>query len=124
MANLQLYASGYISVDGVTLTEETSMTLEKKSGLNPVMTVIGGFAGMSQGATTCEISIDNAVPSRDFEFNPDRYMRLGSVVEVIVQMAGRLTTVKGFITEASYSHSVGDAAKLSMKLMTRFEDFE
>ena|SRR5688572_7206932 len=124
MANLQLYASGYVQVDGKTLTEETSLTLEKKSGLNPVMTVINGFSGMSQGATTVEISIDSAVPSRDFEFNPDRYMRLGSVVEVIVQMAGRLTTVKGFITEASYSHSVGDAAKLSMKLMCKFEDFE
>jgi hypothetical protein len=124
MASLQSYAVGYISVDGKTLVEETSMTIEKKSGLNPVLTVIGGFAGMSQGATTAEISIDSAVPTRDFEFNPDRYMRLGSVVEVTIQMAGRLTTCKGYITESSYSHSVGDAAKLSMKLMCRFEDFE
>lgn len=124
MANLQLYSNALVHVDGKLLTQENSLTVEKKSGLNPVFTTVDGFAGMTQGATTVEVSIDNAVPSVDFELNPDPYMRTGAVVEVMIEMAGRLTTIKGFITDTTYSHSVNDSSKLSMKLMCRFEDFE
>lgn len=124
MANLQLYSNCYVTVDGKLLTQENSVTVEKKSGLNPVFTVATGFAGMTQGATTCEVSIENAVPSSDFELNPDPYMRTGAVVEVGIIMAGRQTVIKGFITDTTYSHSVNDSSKLSMKLLCRFEDFE
>ena len=124
MSNLIIYSSAYVSIDGRLLTEESSVSVEKKSGLNPVYTTVGGLAGMTQGAATAEISIDNAVPSADFEFNPDPYMRAGSVVEIQVEMAGRKTVFKGFITDASYSHSVSDSSKLSMKCLCRFSDFE
>lgn len=124
MSNLQLYSNAYVTIDGKLLTEESSVSVEKKSGLNPVFTVANGFAGMTQGASTAEISVDNAVPSADFEFNPDSYMRTGSVVEIGVIMAGRQSVFKGFITEATYGHSVNDASKLSMKFMCRFSDFE
>lgn len=124
MANLQLYSNAYVSIDGKLLVEEASVTLEKKSGLNPVFTVAGGLAGMSQGASTIEVTVDNAVPSIDFEFNPDMYMRTGAVVEVGVVMASRQSVFKGFITDATYSHSVNDASKLSMKFLCRFSDFE
>lgn len=121
---LQLYATGFVSVDSKILMEETAMSLTKKSGLNPVFTVAKGFAGMSQGATTVEIQIDGAVPSSDFEFMPDQYMRLGTVVDVTVVMAGRQSVHKGFITEANYSHSVNEASKLSMTILAQFSDFE
>jgi hypothetical protein len=124
MANLTLYSNAYVTVEGKLLTQESSVSVEKKSGLNPVYTVAEGLAGMSQGASTAEISIDNAVPSADFEFNPDAFMRTGAVVEIGVIMAGRQSVFKGFITDATYSHSVNDASKLSMKLLCRFSDFE
>lgn len=122
--NLQLYSPAFLTIDGTILTQETTISVEKKSGLNPVYTVALGFAGMSQGATTCEVSVDNAVPSSDFEFSPDKYMRTGQVVEIGIIMANRQMTAKGFITDATYSHSVNEASKLSMKIMTRFSDFE
>lgn len=124
MAALTLYANASVFIDNNLLTQENSVTLEKKSGLNPVFTVAEGLAGMSQGAATMEISIENAVPSADFEFNPDAYMRVGQVVEVGIVMANRQTRAKGFITDASYSHSVNDSAKLSMKILCRYSDFE
>lgn len=124
MANLQLYSNAFVTIDGKLLTEEASVTVEKKSGLNPVFTVALGLAGMSQGATTAEVSIESAVPSADFEFNPDAFMRTGQVVELGIIMASRQMVTKGFITDATYSHSVGDASKLSMKLLCRFSDFE
>lgn len=124
MANLQLYSNAYVTIDGRLLTQESSVSIDKKSGLNPVFTVAEGLAGMSQGASTCEVSIDNAVPSADFEFNPDPYMRTGAVVEIGIIMASRQTVFKGFITEATYHHAVNDASKLSMKMLCRFADFE
>lgn len=123
-ANLQIYSSAYVTIDNKLLAQEVSVTVEKKSALQPVFTLAAGFAGMSLGAGTAEVTIDNAVPSSDFEFNPDPYMRTGAVVEVGLVMAGRQSVFKGFITDATYSHSVNDSSKLSMKLLCRFSDFE
>lgn len=124
MANLDLYTSQFITVDGKLLVQETSLSVVKKSGLNPVFTVALGFAGMSQGATTVEVTVENAVPSADFELNPDAAMLTGKVVEIGIIMAGRQTIMKGFITEATYQHSVNEAGKLSFSAMCAWGNFE
>jgi hypothetical protein len=124
MADLKLYSNCDVFINGSLLAEEASVTVEKKSGLNPVFTVAIGLAGMTQGAATAEISIESAVPSADFEFNPDGFMLVGEVVDFRAVMANRETNCKGFITDATYSHSVNDASKLSMKLLCRFSEFE
>lgn len=122
--SVQLYSSAFATINGKLLTEEASITVTKSSGLNPVFTVNKGFAGMSQGAATAEIDIDNAVPSADFEFNPDSFMQEGSTIEIGIIMAGRQTVFVGFITSATYAHSVNQEAKMSMKIMAGFEVFE
>jgi hypothetical protein len=124
MANQQIYSNAFVTINGQLLIEEASVTVDKKSGLLPVMTVAKGFAGMTQGASYAEVTIDEAVPSADFEFNPDNYMKTGAIVEVGVIMASRQTVFKGFITDATYSHSVNNESKLTMKLMVAFENFE
>jgi hypothetical protein len=121
---LQLYSNAFVTLDGRLLTEEASISVDKKSGLNPVFTVPKGFAGMSQGAASCEVTIETAVPAIDFEFNPDAYMRTAQVVEVGIVLANRQTVFKGFITDASYSHSANQESKLQIKIMTQFADFE
>ncbi len=118
------YSNAFVTVNGRLLAEEASVTLTKNSGLNPVFTVAKGFAGMSQGAGTLEIDIESAVPSADFEFAPDAFIKSGSVIEVGVIMANRQTVAKGFIMSASYSHSVNAESKLSMKIMAGLEPFE
>jgi hypothetical protein len=124
MADLKLYSNCSVFINGTLLAEESSVTVEKKSGLNPVFTVAIGLAGMTQGAATSEITIESAVPSADLELNPDGFMLVGSVVDFRCVMANRETNCKGFITDATYSHSVNEASKLSMKLLTRFGEFE
>lgn len=123
-ADLQLYANIRIELANTVLAEATSISIDKKSGMIPVFTVGSGFSGMTQGASTCEISVENAVPSADFEFSPDQYMRLGTVVDIVIEMAAKQTVVKGFITDCTYSYSINDSSKLSLKLMSRFGDFE
>ena len=122
---LTLYSNAFITIVGVgLLAQESSLTIEKKSGLLPTFTVVEGLAGMTQGAGTAEITVENAVPSADFEMNPDPFMRTGAVVEIWTDMASRRSVFKGFITDATYSHSVNDASKLTMKFLCRFSDFE
>ena len=121
---LQIYSGSFVFIDGSLLTQEFAVTLEKKNNAEPKYTLAKGFAGMSQGAAVVEVTIENAVPSADFEFSPDFFIRTNAAVEIGVVMASRQTIFKGFITDATYSHSVNDASKLSMRLLCRFEEFE
>ncbi len=123
-ANMELYSNAFVTFDGKLLVQEAQVTVEKKSGLNPVFTVALGLAGMTQGASTVEITIEEAVPSADFEINPDPYMRTGQVVEVGIIMGGRQSVHKCFLTDATFSHGTNDASKVSMKFLGRFADFE
>lgn len=124
MADLKLYSNAETYINGALLSESTSVSVEKKSGLNPVFTVNIGLAGMTQGASTAEVTIETAVPSADFELNPDGYMAVGEVVDFRMVMASRETNCKGFITDATYNHGVNDASKLTMKLLCRYSEFE
>lgn len=124
MANFEQYSALYATVDGKLLTEATSINVVKHSGLNRVDTIAKGFAGMSQGSVSCDVTVENAVPSSDFELNPDAAMLTGKVVEIGVIMAGRQTVMKGFITEATYSLSVNDSGKLSFSAMCAYGEFE
>lgn len=124
MANLELYSNAYVIVNGTLWAQVASVSIEKKSGSTPQYTLHSGFAGLSQGAGVVEITIDSAVPSKDFEFNPDPQIRTGETIEIGVAMAGRQSVFKGFITDATYSHSVNDSSKLSMKMICRYGEFE
>lgn len=124
MSDPQLYTATYVTFDGKLLAEEASITIDKKSGLNPVYTVAKGFAGMAVGASSIEMTIETATPAADFEVNPDPYLRTGKLVEIGAVMSGRQTVGKFFITDATYSHAVNQESKLTMKFMGSFKDWE
>lgn len=121
---LQTYSNAYVVIEGRLLTQEASVSIEKVSNSKPRNTLAKGFAGMSLGAGLAEVSVENAVPSKDFEWHPDFFLRTGQAVEVGIAMASRQTLIKGFITSVTYSHAVNDAAKMSFKLTCRLADFE
>ena len=125
MANFQIYSNCIVKIDGKLLTEEGTVSFDKKSGLNPVFTTVKGYAGMAQGAGFTEVTIESAVPSTDFEFNPDPYLlKPNKTVEVTLIMAGRQTVCNGFITDATYSHSVNKESQLHIKVMCEITPFE
>lgn len=122
--NLQIYSNAYVSIDGAPLTNEASLTLEKKGRHQEITTLAAGFAGISLGAPVCEVTIESAIPASDFDVNPDFYLRVGEPREIGVVIAGRQTVFKGFITDATYSHSVNKEAQLHLKMLCRYADFE
>lgn len=128
MAAMTIYSNAEVylwcSAFNGLLTQESHVTVSKKSGLNMVFTTHEGLAGASPGAKTVEIAVDNAVPSADFEMMPDGCIFQNEVVEIWIVMAGKTTKHKAFTTDVEYTHSVNDAAKVSMKFTGRFEQFE
>jgi hypothetical protein len=128
MADMRIYSNAevyiYSKVFNGLLTQESSVTVSKKSGMNPVFTSARGLAGASPGAKTVEISIENAIPALDFEMLPDKSILRNEFLEVHVVMAGKTSKHEVFTTEVDFSHSVNDAAKMSIKFMGRFDVFE
>lgn len=124
MADFQNYSDALVKIEGQLLTESSSVSVEKKSGLSPVYTTVGGFSGMAPGSPVMEVSIENAVPAVDFEMDFDSMIATRKIVTVQIIMANKITEFKAFVTDATYSHSVNEAGKLHLKLMGRLASFE
>lgn len=117
MAQSILYTNTYTTLDSAVLSEVTTVKINKNPNLNVVSTLARGFSGVNLGAAVCEITLESAIPSADFEFNPDAFMTIGRLVTVGVVMANRQMQTKMFISEADYSAGVNQAASLSIKLI-------
>lgn len=124
MADLQLYTKASIYKDGSLLSEEADLTVKRMTGAQVAKTVAKGFAGLSPGAPMIQISVTNAVPATDFEYNPGSNMANLDVVEITVFAAGRTLTSKGFITDDNFSHAVETPSKLSFEFTGQFADWE
>lgn len=122
--NLQNYTLVHAYVDGSLLTQASSVSIARKSAAQPVNTIVEGFAGMSPGSPMMEISIENAVPSADFELNPGLGIQRLTVYEFTFFAAGRTLTTKGYVTDDNFSGAVDTPSKLAMTIMAQFADWE
>lgn len=122
--SLQLYALAYVLVEGAILTEEASVQVNRATNSQPVNTVAKGYAGESPGAANVEIQVTNAVPSKDFEMNPGKYMKALKTVEIAVLVAGKQLTATGFIVSDSFKHSVNNESTLEFTFRGSFADYE
>jgi len=125
MPALQLYSLLFVSVNGGLLTEEGSVDVTRTTGSQAVTTVAKGYAGESPGAQMCEISVTNAIPSADFEFNPGPFMAALNAVEIgVIGPGGKQLKAKGFIIQDTFTHAVNTESKLSFRFRGQFADFE
>ena len=115
MSDPQLYTGAYAFMDGKLLSQEVSLTIDKKSGSNPIFTSVLGYAGEALGAPMMEFTIESAAPSADFEVNPDPYMKTMRMAEMGFVMSGRQMAFKAFITDATYTHAVNQESKIVIK---------
>lgn len=121
---VQRYTKAVVYINGSLLTEESTCTVKRTDGGNTVKTVAKGFAGRSPGAPMTAITVKNAVPSADFEFNPGAFMGNTEEVEVSVFAAGKTLTATGFITSDNFQHGVEAAAELEFEFEGGFADWE
>ena len=112
-----LYATIEAYIDGSKVAQATSVKLSRTTKAQQVDTMGLGFAGMSEGAKMITVSIDNAVPSADFELDPGSYMTRLRSVELTLFSAGRTLTSKGFIIDDNYSKSTNSPSALSFEFL-------
>lgn len=126
------YAYATIIIDGVgVLSEEASISLDRTTNSQPVMTVVKGYTGESPGAPMVELSVDSAVPSTGFELDPGLYMAALSLNShgenpngvnfTIVLSEGAVSFgFKGFIYADNFQHAVNSASKLTFRARGAF----
>ena len=71
MAN-EIYTLAYVTIAGRLMTQHASVDVKRASGSSPVHTVHGGYSGESPGSPMCEISVKQAVPAADFDFEASK----------------------------------------------------
>jgi hypothetical protein len=120
----ELYSNAAVYVRGALLVENTSVTIDSKTGAQPVLTMPLGFAGMSPGAPTTEISFDNAVRADGLEYDPTDDMKNMRVVPLQVFAGGKTFISSGFITEYSFKKAVNSEATISLKAMCNFGEWK
>jgi len=114
-SNVQKYTKAVVYINSNLLTEESNVTVKREDGGNAVKTVAKGYAGRSPGSPMTMITVANAVPSADFEFNPGQFINQTEEVEVTIFAAGRTLTVVGFIISDNFQHGVDNAASLEFE---------
>lgn len=120
---LQLYTLVTCYVDGAMLAEEARVTIDRETNAQNVLTVAKGFSGLSPGAAMMMITVENAVPSADFELNPGARMKALQVTEFTFACAGNILTTKGFIISDNLAHAVNSESKLDFKCVCEFADW-
>ena len=125
MSEFQLYAQAAVLVDGLFLTQESSVTVARATNSQAVNTVALGYAGESPGAPMVEITVRNAVPSADFELNPGKFMKKMQEVELgILGPGGKQLTARGFIISDNFQHAVNSESSLEFSFRGKMKDWE
>lgn len=120
MANLERYTKATVYINGSLLSEESSVTVKRMSGAQPVKSVAKGLSGFSPGSGQTDISVSCNVPNADFEYDAGDDVAGINTVEITIIAAGRSLTTKGSILDDNFAHSVDSAAKLDFNFQGQF----
>lgn len=118
-----LYTNAVVYLDGAILAEAQSIKVDRETGSQETNTIVKGWAGVTPGASKTKVSVENAVPSADFEVDPGRFMKTNKEVELTIFCAGRTLTSKGVILSDSFNYSVGQDAKLSFEFVGPYAEW-
>jgi hypothetical protein len=104
---------GVIQLNGRTLAEATKISVTVKSQDNPVVTMIKGFTGFSDGPGMTEATIENAVPIKGYEFDFVEAVRTKATVKLVTMSGGRRHQTEGRIGESSWSNQTDSTTLIS-----------
>lgn len=113
--SLELYTNILVLIDGTLLTEENRVTINRSANSIAQNTVAKGYAGESPGAGMVTITVDNCVPSKDFELDPGKYIFKNRKCQITLIAASRQLTTPGFIISDTLEHGVNAESKLEFQ---------
>jgi hypothetical protein len=121
---LQIYSSSAVYINNSQLTENASVTVDRESGMQRVLTIAKGFAGVSPGARLAMVTIKNAVPSVGFEFDPGNVMEGLIPVAVSVFAADATFITRGFVEKDTFVHAVNSEATQDITFVCEYGQYE
>lgn len=117
MANNQLYTTAAVYFNDNLLSEAMSVSINFQGNHQRVKTLAKGFAGMSQGAPTTEITVSNQVPAVGFEVDVTPIINNLEEVQLTIFTASSTFTVKGFLESGSFEKAVDSEGKISFQFV-------
>ncbi len=125
-SNVYTAAAVYVTTPTGTklLMEEASVTINRTTNAQPVVTVQKGLAGFSRGAAQTDITVESAVHSEDFEMDPGPFMDELLPVKFTIFAAGKTMTFNGTILKDNFSHAANTNSKLSFEASGQMAQWE
>lgn len=117
MANNQLYTTAAIYFNDQLLSESASVSVKTMGNHQRQKTLAKGFAGMSKGAVTTEISVSNCVPQVGFEVDFTPIINNLEEVKLTIFAASKTMTINGFIESGTFDKAVDSEAKVSFEFV-------
>jgi hypothetical protein len=121
---LEQYTLALIELDGLLLTEEADVAVDRDTRSQEQNTVAKEYAGESPGAKIMRIDVTNAVPAADFELNPGPYQAIGKLARIKIFAAGRTLKTQGFIISDNFRHGVNKEATLMFHMRASWADWQ
>ena len=120
----KLYTTANVYVNGSLLLEEAAVTIDRVAESTSIYTLGKGYAGEASGAPMLEMSVDNAIPSTNFELDSGKFLGPMQKVNFAVSAGDKTIQFDGFIIADNFSHAVNSSSKLSFKAKGFFADWE
>ena len=115
---LDLYDQVFIEMQGLLLSENTSVSTDLTSDDQDVMTTVKGFSGVSPSPDMRTISCENVVPATtgiEVDMENWKLNRTEVTVKLIFGGNGKSCITKGFLKKVSVSSGVGQTTKVSFE---------
>lgn len=124
MSSIVNYALLFVTVDGQLLTEAGSVSFTRNGGGINVFTMAKNFAGVSPGANSCQVQIENAIPAAGLELDPGDAIFNYQIVEIgLIGPGGKTGITRGYIQSDSWQQSVNAEGKMSFSFFGSFPKF-
>lgn len=107
------YTAAFLFVDGQLAAEAQSEDSKYSNGAHIIQTQAKKFAGISPGAPSFALTVENAMPRAGIEIDYYKLCREMTEVEMILHRSGKKLTTKGFLMEVNERHGVGNPAQLT-----------
>ena len=120
----KIYTTANVYVNGSLLLEESGVVIDRVADSQSIYTLGRGYAGEASGAPMLELSVEEAIPSTDFELDPGRFMGTMQKVNFAISAGSKVLQFDGFIIADNFAHAVNTSAKLSFKAKGFFSNWE
>jgi hypothetical protein len=107
------YTAAFLFQDGKLLAEAQSEDTKYANGAHIIQTQAKKFAGISPGAPSFAITVENAMPRAGIEADYYGLVKNMTEVEMILHRSAKKLTSKGFLMEVNEKHGVANPATLS-----------